>query len=88
MAPIHKWCNGKFLQICSDKIYILDSLRVNICKQIFIFGWTIPLIIAPFVVIKMLWEEQPQLCNSPWNKLLYNSVHFIKYEFKTKRNLS
>ncbi len=39
-APIHrkgstgkqKWCNAKFLQICSDKetfIYILDALRVN-----------------------------------------------------------
>ncbi len=35
---VRKWCNVKFIQICSDEdqlFYILDGLNV---QQIFIFG--------------------------------------------------
>ncbi len=32
-------------------IYILDGLRVNIFEQIFIFGWTIQLIIITYLII-------------------------------------
>ncbi len=44
---VSKWCNAKILQIhCFDEetnSYILDGLKVS---KIFIFGWTIPLILT------------------------------------------
>ncbi len=43
---VSKWCNAKFLQICSREetlIHILDGLRVSTFQQIRIFMWIIPL---------------------------------------------
>ncbi len=46
---VSKWCNAKFLQICSNEqtTYILDDLRVSkFSALIKIFGWSIPLIVV------------------------------------------